>query len=158
MNAKDIPDTNMAGKTSIAKSDADALLGENVIPDAQIKFLQARILIDEAAPEAKTDYEQALDLLNEIGETLTPDLQGVAAEYQARAYLSLKQYADALTAIDSALAEAETGSRHYMRGQILEGQGKRDAALREYDWVVTWSVVYDYPFLADVTARVEALK
>lgn len=148
----------LAGRIAVARSDAEALLGQNIIPDEQIKLLQARILIDEAEPEAESDFEQALDLLDEISGALTPRLQGVAAEYRARAHLSLKQYADALTAIDDALAKAETGSRHYWRGQILEGQGKRDAALREYDWVLTWGEVYDYSFLEDVTARVEALR
>jgi tetratricopeptide (TPR) repeat protein len=148
----------LAGKTAVAKSDAEALLGQNVVPDSQIKFLQARILIDEAQPDAQADFKQALDLLNEVGSVPEADLQGTAAEYRARAHLNLKQYADALRAIDTALAEAETGSRHYWRGQILEGQGKRDAALREYDWVLTWSAVYNYPFLEDVTARVEKLK
>ncbi|MEZ4667624.1 MAG: tetratricopeptide repeat protein [Anaerolineae bacterium] len=147
----------LADRTSVAKQDAEALLGQNVIPDEQIKLLQARILVDDAKPDIQDDYKQALELLTNIDGALAVDLRDIAAEYKARAQFSLKQYAEALRSIDAALATRETGSRHYWRGQILEAQGKKDAALREYDWLLTWSEIYPYPFMDDVANRVEAL-
>ncbi len=145
-----------AGDINTAQRDAEALLGSNTIPDAQIKLLQARILIDKAKPDDKETYQEAIDLLS--GTSGVPaSLRPIADEYQARAAYVLSQYDAAIKAIDSALVSGDTGTRHYIRGQILEAQGKKAEALREYDWIVTWSTIYTYPFIKDVEARVDKL-
>jgi tetratricopeptide (TPR) repeat protein len=147
-----------AGDTSTAQRDAEALLGTNVVPDAQIKLIQARVLIDKAKTNDKKAYQDASDLLKDAIGEIPANLRTIALEYQAKAGYALGQYDDALKAIEGALAQGETGTRHYLHGLILEAQGKKDAAIREYDWLVTWSTIYDYPFIKDVQARLDKLK
>lgn len=147
-----------AGNIRVAEEDARALLGAGVIPDAEIQLLQARILVDQARQGDSADFEQALTLLETAGGSLPTDLRPVAGEYQARAQYSLGSYDSALRAINSALSAAETGSRHYLRGLILEAGGDSDAAARDFDWVVTWGTVYPYPFLPDARQRLQALQ
>ena len=129
-----------------------------VIADSEIQLIQARILIDEAQPDDQQDFEEALSLLNTIGNNILPELQPVANEYRARAQYNLEAYDDALTLVNQALTAAETGSRYYLRGLIQEAQGDTEAALRDYDWVLTLSAIYPYPFLPDVRDRAEALR
>ncbi len=143
-----------SGNYAMAQDDAEDLLGSGVLPDSTIRFLQARILVDDA--EDNEDYREAIQLLDAL-EGLPADLQPIANEYRARAHFNLGNNGDALTAIDRALAGGDTGSRHYLRGQILEAQGEEEEALREYEWVLTWGAVYPYGFLPDVEARVEEL-
>jgi tetratricopeptide (TPR) repeat protein len=147
-----------AGNTATAQSDAEDLLGKGVIPDSEIQLIQARILIDKAKPADKNDFTDALGLLNDIGNNLPDELQPVANEYRARAQYNLEEYADALRLVNQALAVGETGSRYYLRGLILEAQGDTKSALKDYDWVLTLSSVYPYPFLPDVRDRFEALQ
>lgn len=147
-----------AGNDATAESDAEELLGTGVIPDSEIQLIQARILIDEAKPENKNDFTDALNILTNIGNNLPDDLQPVANEYRARAQYNLEQYADALRLVNQALTAGETGSRYYLRGLILEAQGETEDALKDYDWVLTLSSVYPYPFLPDVRDRFEALQ
>jgi tetratricopeptide (TPR) repeat protein len=145
-----------AGNTATAQDDAEELLGQGVMPDEEIKLLQAQILVDEA--RGQTDYQEALDLLNEIGNNLRDELQPIANEYRAWAQYELENYDEALTLVNSSLAAEETGSRYYLRGLILEAQGETEAALRDYDWVLTLSAIYPYSFLPDVRERYEALR
>lgn len=147
-----------AGNLRVAGDDARALLGKGVIPDATIQLLQARILVDEARQTDTADFEQALTLLNAAASTLPGDMRPVAEEYRARAFYNLARYDEALTAVNTALRTVETGSRHYLRGLILEAQDKKVEAAREYNWVLTWSAVYPYPFLPDARQRWEALR
>jgi len=147
-----------AGNYATAESDAEALLGSGVIADSEIQLIQARILIDEAQPGDQADFEAALALLNTIGTNLLPERLPIADEYRARAQYNLEQYGDALNQVNRALAAEETGSRYYLRGLIEEAQGDTDAALRDYDWVLTLSAIYPYPFLPDVRDRAEALR
>jgi tetratricopeptide (TPR) repeat protein len=146
-----------AGNYATAENDAEALLGTGVIPDAQIELLQARILVDEADGNL-ADYEVAFDLLTGIRNSLSADLVAIADEYLARAQYELGEYDDALRRVNDALREGETGSRYYLRGLIQEAQGDEEAALRDYDWVLTLSSIYPYPFLPDVRDRYEALR
>lgn len=145
-----------AGNIRAAEEDVRALLGKGVIPDAQIQLLQARILVDQDG--GSSDNEEAVSLLNAAVTGLTADLRPIAEEYRARALYKLDSYDDALRAINNALAAGETGSRHYLRGLILEAQGDADEAARDYDWVVTWGTVYPYPFLPDARQRLQAIR
>ena len=146
-----------AGNVATAQDDADELLGTGVIPDEQIYLLQARILIDQAG-DNEADYQDAIDLLDKADNNLPNDLQPTAEEYRARAQYHLEQYADALRLVNRALTAGQTGSRYYLRGLIEEAQGDTEAALRDYDWVLTLSAIYPYPFLPDARSRYEALK
>ncbi|MBZ0285553.1 MAG: tetratricopeptide repeat protein [Anaerolineae bacterium] len=146
-----------AGNYSTAQSDAEDLLGTGVIDDSQIQLLQARILIDQARSSNQADFEEALNLLTNVGNDLPDDLLPIADEYRARAQYNLESYDRALEAINEALAAAETGSRHYLRGLILEAQGETEAARREYDWVLTLGQIYPYSFLPDARNRLENL-
>jgi tetratricopeptide (TPR) repeat protein len=141
------------GQYAIAQDDADALLGSGAIPDGQLRLLQARILIDQAAPDDTATYEQALDLLTSPGEGIEPGQQPLINEYRARAYYGLEQYQNALDTVNAALSDAETGSRYYLRGLIWEARGENTLAQRDYEWVLSWGEIYPYPFLPDVRER-----
>jgi tetratricopeptide (TPR) repeat protein len=145
-----------AGNMRVAEEDARELLGQGVIPDSQIRLLQARILVDQKG--GSSDYEEAVNLLTAASVNLSADLRPIAEEYRARALYNLGSYDDAFKAISSALNAGETGSRHYLRGLILEAQGETEDAARDYDWVMTWGTVYPYPFLPDARQRLEAIR
>lgn len=140
-----------------ALSDIEDLLGQGIVPDGELKLLQARIQIDQAESNDRQVFQDALALMDEIDGSLPTELVPVEREYRARANYNLRSYAKALEAIDDALDATQTGSRHYLRGLILEGQGKRAEALLEYDWVLTWSEYYAYDFLPDVQERYDKL-
>jgi tetratricopeptide (TPR) repeat protein len=146
-----------AGSYGTAASDAEALLGTGALPDAEIQLIQARVLVDQAR-EGDTDaFARALALIDAAA-NLPVRLQAAADEYRARAQYRLGEFEDALRSVDAALARAETGSRRFLRGQILEALDEAEAALREYDWVLTWSDIYPYPFTAEARRRVSALR
>lgn len=145
-----------AGSYSVALTDAQDLLGTRVLPEAEIQLLRARALID-SAPTDSDQLAEGRDLIASNFDNLNNDLRPIAAEYSARANLGLDLYQDALNQIEDALEGGETGSRHYLRGQILEELDQTDEAIREYEWVITWGEIYPYPFLPDVRRRLEAL-
>lgn len=146
-----------AGNYATAERDAEKLLGQGVLPDAEIQLLQARLLVDRAAAGNREAYQEALDLLDASVRRVSDELQPVANEYRARTYYNLESYDEALRAVDTALAAAETGGRHYLRGLILEAQDETEAAIREYEWVALWGQVYPYAFLPDTVTRLENL-
>lgn len=146
-----------AGDTRTAQSDAEALLGTNIVPDAQIKLIQARILIDKAKGDDKETYQTALDLLGGVTGDIPTELRPILNEYLAKANYGIGKYDVALKAIEAALAQGETGTRHYVRGVVFEALGKKAEALRDYDWLVTWNTVYAYPFIEDVQERLNKL-
>lgn len=146
-----------AGSYGTASSDAEALLGTGALPDAEIQLLQARILVDQARDGDSDAYTRALELI-ESAANLPARLQAAADEYRARAQYHLGEFGAALRSVDAALARAETGSRRFLRGQILEAQEKTEDALREYEWALTWSSIYQYPFAAEARRRAAALR
>lgn len=148
----------LAGNTGVALDDAETLAGSGALPDAEIQFLKARILIDEASPRDTAAFAEALTLLDESAGNLAENDQPIANEYRARALFYSGEFDAALTNIDAALNSGETGSRHFLRGEILEALERPDDAAREYEWVVTWSQVYPYPFLPEARQRLEALR
>ncbi len=147
----------MAGNLGVAQEDADSLLGTGVLPDSEVQLLQARILIDEASPQDTQSFTQALTLIDTATGDIPDDLVPIANEYRARILYATGQFDDALLGIDSALAAAETGSRRFLRGEILEALEQPEAAKREYEWVLTWGEIYAYPFLPDVRDKLEAI-
>ncbi|MFN8375670.1 MAG: tetratricopeptide repeat protein [Anaerolineae bacterium] len=136
-----------AGRYGTAGEDADELIGSDVVSDEEIKLMQARIIVDGAAEGDDSQLEAAINLLNEAGDV--PSQPGVAAEYRARVQYRLESYEDALRSINAALDAGESGSRYLLLGQILEALEEYDSAARAYEWVLTWSSIYPYPFLPE---------
>jgi tetratricopeptide (TPR) repeat protein len=145
----------LAGNTGTALTDAENLQGTGVLPDSEINLLRARILIDNADEDDTDDLNEALGLLN--NSTLPVDVQPIGDEYQARAQFLLGNYSNALSEVDTALAAAETGSRRFLRGQVLEALERPDEAIRDYEWVLAWSEIYAYPFVPQARSRMNAL-
>lgn len=148
----------LAGDFTTARADAEDLRDADIVPESELDFLQARILIDQSNQNDTEDLTAALALLQNAGNALPDDLQPVSSEYRARAQYLLGEYPDALRSVDSALSRAETGSRRFLRGQILEALEQPEEAIREYEWVVAWSEIYPYPFLPDARRRLNALR
>jgi tetratricopeptide (TPR) repeat protein len=136
-----------AGRYGTAQEDADDLIGSGIIPDEEIKLMQARILVDTAEDGDETQLNAAFNLLREAGDV--PNQPGVAAEYRARVEYRLGAFENALTSITTALDAGESGSRYFLLAQILEELDEYAAAARAYEWVVTWSNIYPYPFLPE---------
>jgi len=148
----------LAGNFGVAQDDAESLLGLGILPDSEILLMRARIMIDEASPQDSEILAQALALLDAANPDLPDNLVPVANEYRARALYATGQFNDALVGINSALSAAETGRRRFLRGEILEALEQPEAAVREYEWVLTWGEIYAYPFLPDVRDRLETLR
>jgi tetratricopeptide (TPR) repeat protein len=148
----------LAGNFGVAQDDAETLLGIGILPDSEIQLLQARILIDEASPQDTEAFAQALILIDTARGSIRDDLVPIGNEYRARALYATGQFNDALVGIDSALAAIETGSRRFLRGEILEALEQPEAAIREYEWVLTWGEIYAYPFLPEVRDKLESVR
>ncbi len=142
-----------AGNLGTALNDAEALLGTGIVPDNEIQLLRARILIDEANANDAEELATALELLNDIGNNIPADLQAIADEYRAQTHFLLGNYDDALRSVEAALVDTETGSRRFLRGQIFEALEQPAAAIGDYEWVLTWSEIYPYPFLPEARRR-----
>lgn len=136
------------------------LLDDDLIPEGELTLLLARILVDQAERPGGAVYQQALGLLNQSlnVEGLPPELRPIANEYLAQVHLSLGNNVDALNAINRAINGEATGTRHYLRGQILEALDDDDAALNEYAFVLGWNSVYPYPFADDLRQRYNTLR
>lgn len=145
-----------SGSYGVALDDAEDLRGSGVLPDAAILLLEARIQIDEAGASDTEAYTEALARLGEL-DGLPDELIPIADEYRARAYYALADYDAALDTVNAALFGGETGSRRYLRGQILEALDNPEAARREYEWVLAWGEIYPYPFLPDARRRLNGL-
>ncbi len=142
-----------AGRFGEAIEDLDRLLEESPGRN-DLRLLKAQALVDGANPVNEEAYtaamNQALSLLTgNFPETLSGSLRATAYEYRARVWFARESYRDALRDIDQALAQEESGSRHYWRGRIQQAQGNLPEARREYEWVRLWGAVYSYPFLPD---------
>jgi tetratricopeptide (TPR) repeat protein len=146
-----------SGDYDTVETDAAILLGSGAVSDSEVNLYLARILIDRIDPTDTESFSTALGLLNRVGTGLPPELVPVADEYRARAHLALGNLNDALTAINRALDVLETGSRRYLRGVIFDARADATSALRDYEWLVTWDEVFNYPFMDDVLVRMQAI-
>ncbi|HEX2620955.1 MAG TPA: tetratricopeptide repeat protein, partial [Phototrophicaceae bacterium] len=148
-----------AGDLDTAQSDSEALMGSGVVSDDQLRFIQARIIMDQAPDNARSVYQSALDLLGQIQDSaLTPDDAAIANQYRASANFKLDNLDAARQNIDTALSLGETGTRHYLSGQIYEAQGNLTAAAHDYEWIETWNPIYSFAFMDDVTARLTDIR
>lgn len=148
--------------------DLEALQAANAISDTEFTIQQTRLRVaqNDMTPD---DQQQALADLRRLNPDRIPDsLRPVTSELVARLELALGDEAGALQALDAALNEEETVSRRLLRGQILQLQAEaatRDdvrlplyqAAQREYDFVLSWGVVYRYPFLEEAEQRYDVV-
>jgi tetratricopeptide (TPR) repeat protein len=160
-----------AGRYPTARDDADTLISANVnesiISAGELRLLQGRIALDTADEDDTNAIENALTDINQaiFVEGVPEVLRPVADEYLARANFLLGNYEDARNAIELALNAGETGSRYYLRGQILEALGEQEdqailleQALRDYETVLAWNAVYNYPFREDLRIAHENLR
>ncbi len=136
------------GDLPTALADAEALSGTDVLPEDEIRFIRARVLVDQG-----TEFEDALSILNTIG-TAFPMLD----EYRARAYLGVDNLEAALTSVEQALRSGETIFRHYLRGQILEDRGELVEAVQDYEYVLAWDAVYGFSFADDTQTRLAEVR
>lgn len=143
----------LVGDYDTVDEDAEALLGTGIIPDGEIRLFQAQSIVDQADPDDTQAYNQALNLLSQAS-GLSADLAPVANEYRARIHLQLGNLGDALNAINQAMNVVETGSRHYIRAQILQEQEAFEDALVDYQWIQTWTQVFEYPFADDASEQI----
>lgn len=132
-----------------------------IVTAGEIALVRGASLVEQAQPGDTTTYTQAAQYLNQA--LVTADIafspqRGTANEYLARAQLALGDTDSALTAINAALAAGETGSRHYWRGQILQAKGDNAGAANDYEWVLSWSEVFPYPFRVDAEDRLKQIK
>ncbi|MCU0481828.1 MAG: tetratricopeptide repeat protein, partial [Anaerolineae bacterium] len=147
-----------AGDFDVVESDASFLLGSGAVADSEVNLYLARILIDRVEAGDIDTYSTALGLLNRVGTDIPAELLPVADEYRARAHLALGNLSDALTAINRSLGVLQTGSRRYLRGLIFDAQDNDSAAVADYEWLITWDSVFDYPFMDDVLARMQTIQ
>lgn len=150
-----------AGRYEDAIEDLDILLDETP-GDANLRLMKAQAIMNDANPNNEDAYTEALaDAYDILAGNFPGQLQGAeratAYEYRARILLFRNEYSAALDDIIGALNIQESGSRHYLRGLIHEERREMDLAQSEYEWVLLWGQIYDYPFLEDAAARLEEL-
>jgi tetratricopeptide (TPR) repeat protein len=135
------------GDYEVALDDARDLEGTRVVSNGDLALLQGQILVDTA--ETTADYNDALQQLSEAVITfgVSEESRAIAEEYLAQANFALGNNEQALLNIDRALIAGETGSRHYLKGQILEAQENYEAARDEYEFIIAWGKIFPYPFL-----------
>lgn len=154
-----------SGNYQVVLEDAAELLNNNDAPRSQVLFYQGRAYIALGSEENQENYELGLDALNQaLGLGLNASDTAEAQEYIARANLALGETDDALTAVNAAIAFADTTSLRFLRGQIYEAQATRlgrnadfQSALLDYEYVLTWGQIYAYPYLADAQASYDAI-
>jgi tetratricopeptide (TPR) repeat protein len=141
------------GNYAVALDDAKKLENTGVVSNGDLVLLQGQILVDTA--QTTTDYNDALQQLNQAILTLGVSEEGrsIADEYLARTHFALENYEQARLSIDRALVTGETGSRHYLKGQILQEQEDYEAARNEYEFIIAWGQIFPYPFLEDSQER-----
>ena len=141
------------GDYEIALDDAKDLDGTRAVSNGDLALIHGQILFDTA--ETTADYNDALQQLNQAILTLGVSEEGraIGEEYLARANYALGNHEQALVNIDRALIAGETGSRHYLKGQILEAQGNYVDARDEYEFILAWGHIFPYPFFEDSQER-----
>jgi tetratricopeptide (TPR) repeat protein len=135
-------------------ADGEVLSGREDLDPAEISLMRGIALVEQAQAGDQSPSQQAVTLLSDaIANATSDDQRADAFEYLARAQLALGSEDAAEDAINAALTASETGSRHYWRGRIYEAQNDVRGAISEYEWVLTWSEIYPYPFRVDAEDR-----
>lgn len=145
------------GRYSIALDDARALRGSDVVSDTELDLLAARISVEQAGNNG--DFTLALAQLEVIPRAeLSRADAALLDEYTARVQFALREYDEALTAVDAALTAGDTLARRFLRGQILEELGENDAARREYEWVAALGQVAPSNLTNEAVEKLEQLE
>ena len=148
------------GRHDVAREDAEAVLA------AEPGNAAIQVLLGEALVQLG-EYESALTALNAaLSLALTPAQQALVNEYLARAHYhiaerqpaEMRDFAPALQAINRALEIQPSGSRYFYRGLILELAGQPALAKADYEWVLAWNAIYDYPFWPEASDRLDAVR
>jgi tetratricopeptide (TPR) repeat protein len=129
---------------------------DDEFPQAPLDLLRGRVLMDRGQSTSPTEVLNVVT--SSINQGLPDELVPIAYEYQAKAYFELEEFDNALNAINESLARQETGNRHCLRGLIQQSREETEDAILEYDWVLTWSQVYPYPFRVDARNRYNNVK
>jgi tetratricopeptide (TPR) repeat protein len=88
---------------------------------------------------------------------LTGDDRATAQLYRGIVYFQSQTYDKALENLNASLAQRESGTGHYYRGQTLEALRRYEEAVADYQWLTFWNQVYEYDFIADVQARLDRI-
>jgi tetratricopeptide (TPR) repeat protein len=150
----------LAGDYETALSDATDLSGTGT-SQGIVNLIRGGSLVEQSQPDDTEDLNAAVTALTQAtasSDVAFSDWRGVADEYLARAQFGLNDRDSALDSINAALTAGETGSRHYWRGRILEAQNDTGGAINDYEWVVAWSRVFPFPFVADAQDRLDSLR
>lgn len=132
------------------------------VAEARLQFWEGRILV-----AMEQDAVRAVSLLQEAlqGETLPEADRPLAHATLAMAYSQANNLPAALDAMTAALELEERASWYYLRGQWHEAHAAQtgrssdwQAALADYERVLSYGSLYDYAFLPDAQARYEALR
>ncbi|MEL6405453.1 MAG: hypothetical protein AAFR81_13875 [Chloroflexota bacterium] len=153
-----------AGNYEDVLLDAEELLSDEEadVDTSLIQYYQGLALVAQARAseegEFDSNYGDAVDPLEgALASGLSAEFVPNAQETLALAYFEERQLTNALDTINIALESAVTGSRVYLRGQILEAQSRLSDALLDYEYVVTWSAFYDYPFADEAQAAYDGV-
>ncbi|MBE0689926.1 MAG: tetratricopeptide repeat protein [Anaerolineae bacterium] len=146
----------LAGAFAVALRDTRVLAGSEDVSREQVAVIHARALIEQAEAEDGELTDDDMELLQ--SELALDDDPARASEYLARAYYLRGETSQAMDAIDEAIDQGETVMRHYVRGLILEARDEANDAIREFDWVLTWSTLYPFRFREDVETRLDDLR
>jgi tetratricopeptide (TPR) repeat protein len=116
-------------------------------PIVQTLYVQTLIKkerYNDAISAASAAYKRGL---------LTPEQRAFVLESWGYALYKEGNYDEAAGDIEAALKISETGTRHYIKGLILQGKKDYRRASTEFEWVLFWNQIYNYPFAADAQAH-----
>lgn len=156
-----------AGDYDLALEDLQDLSRSDVLPDAVRLLREADLLL---ARGDEGDLEEALEITSELAadETLPEELRPAVQETLARIAFQQEDYNAALAALQGddgdVIAIERTPNLRYLLAQIYQARAVQtgatadfEAALREYEWLLTLGQVVPYPFLDDVQMRYEEI-
>jgi tetratricopeptide (TPR) repeat protein len=164
----------LVGDYATVLDDSQALLGSGALPDAQLRLLRARALIDQAGRLTQNGevqasdevYTEALGLLDQVPtSSLTPEDVAATDEYRAEAQLILGNSTTALDAINRAIGVSDSAARRYLRARIYETlvdnpetENAAVSAIRDYEWSLAWEPIFDFGFSEDARQRLSDLR
>ncbi len=137
-------------------SDIRRLEDSNVVSNGDLALLRGQVLVDTA--ENSSDYNNAFQALSQAVLTLgvSDESRATADEYLARTNLELGNFEQALLDINRSLAPpfgSETGTRRFLKGQILQALEEYESAREEYEYIIAWSTIFPYDFIDEAQER-----
>ncbi len=147
-----------AGEYDTALQDIRRLEQSDAVSAGDLELLRGQILVNTA--ESTADYEEALSALSNAILTLgvSDDSRGNADEYLARANFAVGNFTQALNDINRSLTPpfgGETGSRRFIKGQIMQALEDYEGARDEYEFVIAWAQIFPYPFIDEARENYE---